>query len=139
MKPWMILLALPLLAAEWPQWRGPGRDGISQETGLLKSWPSDGPPRVWKAQGLGEGYSAFSVSRGLLFTQGQRGGREFVLAIDIGTGKRAWETPTGESYREQRGNGPRGTPTLDGDSSTPRLPTARWSAWSSAPASRFGP
>jgi outer membrane protein assembly factor BamB len=115
MKPWILVLALPLLAAEWPQWRGPGRDGISQETGLLKSWSVDGPPLVWKAKGLGEGYSAFSVSQGLLFTQGQRGGQEFVLAIDIKTGKRVWGTPTGESYHEQRGNGPRGTPTLDGD------------------------
>src|SRR5439155_23214452 len=115
MKRYLFLLALPLLATDWPQWRGVERAGISKETGLLKSWPKDGPPLAWKTQGLGEGYSAFSISGGLLFTQGQRGNQEFVLAIDTRTGKKAWETLTGKSFRERRGHGPRGTPTLDGD------------------------
>lgn len=115
MKKYMFLLALPLLATDWPQWRGVERTGISKETGLLKSWPKDGPPLVWKAQGLGEGYSAFSISGGLLFTQGQRGDQEFVLAIDTKTGKKAWETLTGKPFRERRGHGPRGTPTVDGN------------------------
>src|SRR5438132_843372 len=115
MKKWILLLAAPLLAVDWPQWRGVGRNGISPETGLLQSWPQGGPPLVWKTQRLGEGYSAFSISGGLLFTQGQRGDQEFVLAIDIQTGKKSWETLTGKSFREQRGHGPRGTPTLDGD------------------------
>ncbi len=119
MKRWTPLLVMPLvlgaIAAEWPQWRGPERNGISTETGLLKSWPSGGPPLLWKARGLGQGYAAFSISRGLLFTQGQRGDREFVLAIDVNSGKKAWETLTGEPFRERRGDGPRGTPTLDGD------------------------
>jgi outer membrane protein assembly factor BamB len=115
MKKYIFLLALPLLATDWPQWRGVERTGISKETGLLQSWPKDGPPLVWKTQGLGEGYSAFSISGGLLFTQGQRGDQEFVLAIDTKTGKKAWETLTGKSFRERRGHGPRGTPTLDGN------------------------
>jgi outer membrane protein assembly factor BamB len=117
MKKCILLLALPLLAlaTDWPQWRGAERQGISPETGLLKSWPAGGPPLVWKTQGLGEGYSAFSISGGLLFTQGQRGDQEFVLAIDTKTGKKAWETLTGKPFREQRGHGPRGTPTIDGN------------------------
>src|SRR6266568_2729757 len=115
MKKCILLLALPLLATDWPQWRGVERNGISPETGLLKSWPAGGPPLVWKTQGLGEGYSAFSISGGRLFTQGQRGDQEFVLAIDTNTGKKVWETLTGKSFRERRGHGPRGTPTLDGD------------------------
>ena len=82
MKKYIFLLALPLLATDWPQWRGVERTGISKETGLLQSWPKDGPPLVWKTQGLGEGYSAFSISGGLLFTQGQRGDQEFVLAFE---------------------------------------------------------
>ena len=71
----ILLLSLPiaLWAADWPQWRGPKRDGISAETGLLKAWPASGPPLVWKAEGLGEGYSSMSVSQGMIFTQGQRG------------------------------------------------------------------
>ena len=114
MKSWIFLLALPLLATDWPQWRGVERNGISPETGLLKSWPAEGPALVWKTQGLGDGFAAFSVSGGLLFTQGQHGDQEFVIAIDTKTGKKVWETPTGKPYHEQRGNGPRGTPTLDG-------------------------
>ena len=62
MKKCILLLALPLLATDWPQWRGVERNGISPETGLLKSWPAGGPPLVWKATGLGEGYSDVSVT-----------------------------------------------------------------------------
>ncbi|HYG83133.1 MAG TPA: hypothetical protein VD861_22235, partial [Pyrinomonadaceae bacterium] len=46
---------------EWPQWRGANRDGISQETGLLKEWPESGPPLAWKAAGAGRGYSSLAV------------------------------------------------------------------------------
>ena len=102
-------------AGNWPQWRGPNRDGISKETGLLKQWPADGPPLVWKATGAGNGYSSFSISNGKLYTMGLRGDREFVIAFDIATGKEAWATPNGSAFQNDRGNGPRGTPTVDGD------------------------
>ena len=102
-------------AADWPQWRGPNRDGISKETGLLKQWPAEGPPLVWKASGAGRGYSSFSISNGKLYTMGLRGDREFVVAFDIATGKEAWATPHGSAFRNDRGDGPRGTPTIDGD------------------------
>lgn len=101
-------------AADWPQWRGPARDGISPDTGLLEKWPAAGPPLVWKANGLGEGYAAFSVVGDRLYTQGQHGGQESVLAYDVKTGRQVWKTPGGRAYRESRGNGPRGTPTVDG-------------------------
>jgi outer membrane protein assembly factor BamB len=101
--------------ANWPQWRGPNRDGISKETGLLKQWPAEGPPLVWKASGAGRGYSSFSISNGKLYTMGLRGDREFVMAFDIATGKEAWATPHGSAFRNDRGDGPRGTPTIDGD------------------------
>ena len=102
-------------AANWPQWRGPNRDGISKETGLLKQWPADGPPLVWKAKGAGRGYSSFSISNGRLYTMGLRGDREFIVAFDVATGKEAWATPHGGAFRNDRGDGPRGTPTVDGD------------------------
>jgi outer membrane protein assembly factor BamB len=102
-------------AANWPQWRGPNRDGISKETGLLKQWPAEGPPLVWKASGAGRGYSSFSVADGKLYTMGLRGDREFVIAFDIATGKEAWATAHGSAFRNDRGDGPRGTPTIDGD------------------------
>jgi outer membrane protein assembly factor BamB len=101
--------------ANWPQWRGPNRDGISKETGLLKQWPAEGPPLVWKATGAGGGYSSFSIANGRLFTMGLRGDREVVVAFDINTGKEAWATPHGGAFRNDRGDGPRGTPTIDGD------------------------
>ncbi|HKU76584.1 MAG TPA: PQQ-binding-like beta-propeller repeat protein [Pyrinomonadaceae bacterium] len=107
--------ALAQSAANWPQWRGPNRDGISKETGLLKQWPAEGPPLVWKASGAGGGYSSFSVANGKLYTMGLRGDREFVIAFDVATGKEAWSTAHGGAFRNDRGDGPRGTPTVDGD------------------------
>ena len=107
--------ALAQTAALWPQWRGPNRDGISKETGLLKQWPTEGPALVWKATGAGRGYSSFSISDGKLFTMGLRGDREFVVAFDVATGQEAWATPHGSAFRNDRGDGPRGTPTVDGD------------------------
>lgn len=112
----VLLLAFSVLApaADWPQWRGIHRDGISSETGLLGAWPEGGPRLIWKTQGLGEGYSSFAVVGNRLFTQGQKGEEEFVLALDVATGKTVWKTPTGRAFSERRGNGPRGTPTTDG-------------------------
>lgn len=102
--------------ANWPQWRGPNRDGLSKETGLLKQWPTEGPPLVWKASGAGRGYSSFSVANGKLFTMGLRGDREFVIAFDLATGKEAWATAQpNRAFRNDRGDGPRGTPTVEGD------------------------
>jgi len=107
--------AVAQTAALWPQWRGPNRDGISKETGLLKQWPAEGPPLVWKATGAGAGYSSFSVADGKLYTMGLRGNREFVIAFDVATGKEVWATAHGSAFHNDRGNGPRGTPTIDGD------------------------
>jgi len=100
---------------EWPQWRGPNRDGHSQEKGLLKQWPEPGPPLAWKASGAGRGYSSMSAAKGRLYTMGLRGDREFVIAFDLKTGKEVWATPHGAAFRNDRGDGPRGTPTVDGD------------------------
>ena len=115
----LLLLCAPEAAAqadgEWPQWRGADRDGLSKETGLLKQWPESGPPLVWKASGAGRGYSSFSASKGRLYTMGLRGEREFVVAFDFKTGKEIWATPHGNAFRNDRGDGPRGTPTVDGD------------------------
>jgi len=101
--------------ADWPQWRGPNRDGISSETGLLDVWPKGGPPLVWKIQGLGEGYSSAAIAGGRLFLQGQHGDEEYVLAFDANTGKQLWRAHTGIPFNESRGHGPRSTPTVDGD------------------------
>ena len=102
-------------STDWPQWRGPNRDGRSAETGLLTEWPSAGPPLAWKAAGAGTGYSSISTSAGKLFTVGSRGGTEFVHAFDLATGRKLWEAANGAEYGNDRGNGPRSTPTIDGD------------------------
>src|SRR6266480_1626943 len=107
----LIFLCLSAEAAaqaggDWPQWRGPNRDGISKETGLLKQWPAEGPPLAWKATGAGRGYSSFAVTIGHLFTMGLRGDREYVVAFAVATGKEAWATPTGRAFRNDRGDGP---------------------------------
>jgi outer membrane protein assembly factor BamB len=101
-------------AADWPQWRGLNRDGKSADTGLLARW-AGGPRLVWKAQGLGEGYSSLAVVGNRLYTQGQNGDGEFVLALDVATGRQLWKTPAGRGLSNDKGNGPRGTPTVDGD------------------------
>jgi outer membrane protein assembly factor BamB len=111
----MTSAALAQTPADWPQWRGPNRDGISKETGLLKQWPAEGPPLAWKATGAGRGYSSFAIANGKLYTMGLRGDREFVVAFDVATGKEVWATPHGSAFRNDRGDGPRGTPTIDGD------------------------
>ena len=100
---------------DWPQWRGPNRDGRSAETGLLAQWPSQGPPLAWKAGGAGTGYSSMSTAGGKLFTVGSRGGTEYVHAFDLATGKKLWEAANGTEFSNDRGNGPRGTPTIDGN------------------------
>lgn len=110
-----VSLAQSAANANWPQWRGPNRDGLSKETGLLKQWPAEGPTLLWKAAGAGRGYSSFSVANGRLFTMGLRGDREFVVAFDAATGKEAWATAHGSAFHNDRGDGPRGTPTVDGD------------------------
>src|SRR5262249_46892900 len=115
---WISVITLaccaPAFPADWPQWRGPHRDGISSETGLLDTWPAGGPKLVWKTQGLGDGYSSFAVVCDRLYTQGQQGNEEFVAAFDTNSGKQVWKAASGRAFRESRGHGPRGTPTVDG-------------------------
>src|SRR5262245_7180750 len=102
-------------AEEWFQWRGPKRDGISAETGLLQAWPKGGPPLAWQATGAGLGFSSCSTSGGRLFTLGARDQVEYVMAFDRASGKKLWETRNGRRFNNEQGDGPRSTPTVDGD------------------------
>jgi outer membrane protein assembly factor BamB len=113
---WLTAVSARLATAEdWPAWRGPNRDGVCQETGLLKQWPSGGPKLAWKAKGLGEGYSGPSIVGNLLFTMGDRDGKEWVLALDwTKEGQEVWATPIGPIRHQGEGfPGPRATPTYD--------------------------
>ena len=119
------LMLLPIVAMlsvakadDWAQWRGPDRSGLSKETGLAKQWPAKGPEVVWKVEDVGQGYSAVVVRGDRLFTQGNIDGQGFVLCLNTQDGSVIWKThpPTEtEEYKHGKGNGARGTPTLDGD------------------------
>ncbi|HYT90416.1 MAG TPA: PQQ-binding-like beta-propeller repeat protein [Gemmataceae bacterium] len=112
------LAVMPALADDYPQWRGPNRDGVSKEKGLLQQWPAGGPKLAWKATSLGNGYSTPSIAKGqvyLISTTDER--TEQVVALNEKDGKQLWSTNigrvgpnTGPQYP-----GPRSTPTVDGE------------------------
>lgn len=121
MKPNLLLLAaaaLPLsnlYAGDWPQWRGPNRDDKSEETGLLKTWSDGGPKLVWMNKDAGLGYSGYSIVGDTLYTMGSRDAVEYVIAIDVKTGKEKWSAEAGPLLTNGWGDGPRSTPTVSGD------------------------
>ncbi len=101
----------------WPQWRGPNRDNVSPETGLLKEWPDGGPPLMWRAEGIGEGIASVSIADGRIYTLGYFEGGEFLTALDQRTAQRVWATRLGPRVNENplmRWLSQR-SPTLDGD------------------------
>jgi outer membrane protein assembly factor BamB len=106
-------------ANDWPQWRGPHRNGISDEKGLLKEWPKDGPRLVWKITNAGSGYSTPVVVGERLYLLGSEGvDNEFVEALFVANGKRVWSTKLGKVGKpDQQPKYPaaRSTPTVDGD------------------------
>ena len=114
-----LALSLPAVVSnltldDWPQWRGKNRDGVSVEKGLMKTWPQGGPALAWTAKGAGDGYSSFSVVGGKVYTLGARSGTEYVMAFDEATGKKLWEVANGARFSNDRGDGPRATPTING-------------------------
>ena len=112
----VVLLPGISTADDWPQWRGPERTGKSKETGLLRSWPKGGPKLLWKATGLGGTYSTPSVSNGRIYGMGFRGGDEVVWALREADGSEVWVRRIAAANRRIGvGDGPRSTPTVDGD------------------------
>lgn len=99
----------PVTEPSWPTFHGPERDNIVRETGLLKKWPEQGPPLLWKFDGLGKGYACVSVAEGLLFSSGDFGNEEYVLALDL-AGKLRWKTLNGKAWKAAQ-PGSRTTPT----------------------------
>ncbi|MDB6053676.1 MAG: bamB 1 [Verrucomicrobiales bacterium] len=108
-------LASPLVASDWPQWRGPNRTDLSSETGLLKTWPEGGPKKLWTFSDAGLGYSGPAIVNGKIYTLGTRSNKEVMLSLDAATGKEIWYAELGPIFAEGHGNGPRGTPTVDGN------------------------
>ena len=99
----------------WPQWRGPGRDDLSTETGLLESWPEGGPKQLWSSDQCGIGYAGPAIVGDRLYILGAREGQEFLLCLDVKTGNELWASLIGPELENSWGNGPRGTPTVDGE------------------------
>jgi len=123
MQNWRIALAtavaltvLPDLRAAapgWPGWRGPGRDGLSAETGLATEWAKDGPPLAWKASGMGVGFSSLAIVDDRIYTMGDRDGAQQLLALSAKDGSLIWKARVGPTWNDEYG-GPRGTPSVDG-------------------------
>jgi len=114
----MIVLFLSVLltggicfADDWPQFRGPNRDGKSAETGLLKKWPQGGPELLWSVEGLGIGFSSVAVANGLIYTTGMLNGEGFLFAYDL-AGNLKWKVSYGPEWRRSH-KGTRTTPTVD--------------------------
>ncbi len=115
----LLAASIPALALDWPQWRGPDRTGVSKETGLLKDWPKEGPKLEWKYAGLGLGFSTMAVVGDRLYALGALDEVEYVIALDVKNGKpaEAWKAKLGPIFTFKGniwGDGPRGTPTVDG-------------------------
>lgn len=113
-----LVLALPAHAAaqhDWPQWRGPNRDDVSTETGLQQQWADDGPELVWTSRSGGDGYSGFAVSGDRLYTMGADADDEFVLCLNTRDGSELWRQNIDERFQNRWGDGPRSTPTVNGD------------------------
>ncbi len=104
----VMIVAHPLGATDWTQWRGPLRDGKSDETGLLKDWSQNAPKLLWQVEGMGSGYSSVAVADGRIFTLGRRGDDESLIAVSTRDGSSLWTLPFGT------GDHSNGTPTVDG-------------------------
>src|SRR4051794_3489328 len=120
-----LLLALTLTAAgeqkasfDWPQWQGPQRNAMSQERGLMQTWPKGGPELAWRVGGLGKGDSTPSIAAGRVFGMSHLKGDEVVWALSEKDGSTLWVRPIGPAFQQempQSKEGPACTPTVDGD------------------------
>ncbi len=106
---------IPVTQSDWPQWHGPNRTAISTETGLLKTWPAAGPPVVWSISNLGEGYGSVAIKGDRIFVQGVKDSQSSVFCLNRADGKTIWVTSLGPRLGQDRGPGPRGTPTVETD------------------------
>jgi outer membrane protein assembly factor BamB len=113
--PGFVSLSAQSPSTDWPQWRGPDRNGVSKEIGLLKQWPKSGPALVWSASQLGAGYGSVAIRGDRVFIQGMKNRQSIVTTLDRATGKFVWSAVLGPSRNNDRGSGPRSTPTVDGD------------------------
>src|SRR5436305_11679363 len=111
----LVFVAPAAPAADWPQFQGPDRNNVSRDTGLLKTWPANGPKLLWTSTDCSTGYSGPAIVGERLYCLGEEGDQEFVFALNVADGKPLWKTPVAGKFSNQYGGGPRCTPTVDGD------------------------
>jgi len=121
----VALACLPVSAADdptgnWPQWRGPKRDGISTDTGLLTTWPAGGPKLLWEAKGAGKGFASLAIVGGKIYTMGDslstaNDKDEYASCFDAATGKQLWTAKLGAADKPGGYDGSHATPNVDGD------------------------
>jgi outer membrane protein assembly factor BamB len=112
----LLAVCNPCFADDWPQFRGPKRDGVSREINLLKAWSEGGPKRLWLSTNLGSGYSGPAIVGENIYIMGQRAAAQWLLCLEAKGGKELWATRLGDSYANEYGDGPRSTPTVRDDS-----------------------
>ena len=115
---WACLLSLTVsvaVASDWPQWRGPGRDGKSAETGLIENWDKTPPKHLWTIEGMGEGFAAPSISKGFLYVTGNVDGGQAVIKVKLADHSTAWTKVVTEGKPKHGYEGSRCTPSVDGD------------------------
>jgi len=108
----ILLTSTVCRADDWPQFRGPNRDGKSAETGLLKKWPPSGPRLLWSVDGLGIGFSSAAIADGFVYTTGMLDGEGFLFAYEL-VGNLKWKESYGPEWTGSY-KGTRTTPTVDG-------------------------
>jgi len=115
---WACMLMLTVavaVASDWPQWRGPGRDGKSTETGLIENWDKTPPKHLWTIEGMGEGYASPSISKGALYTTGNIESGQGVIKVNLADHKVAWTKILTVKNPEHGYPGSRCSPSVDGD------------------------
>jgi outer membrane protein assembly factor BamB len=123
LSPWLRAISACLLgisvsavmAGDWPQWRGPGRDGKSSETGLIENWDKQPPKHLWTIEGMGEGYASVSIAKGALYTTGNLEGGQGVVKVNLADHTVVWSKIVTEQKPKHGYEGSRCTPTLDGE------------------------
>ena len=103
------------VAGDWPQWRGPNRDGKSAETGLIENWDKTPPKHLWTIEGMGEGYASVSISMGSLYTTGNLEGGQGVIKVNLADHTVAWTKVVTEGKPDHGYGGSRCTPSIDGE------------------------
>ncbi|MEM7052590.1 MAG: PQQ-binding-like beta-propeller repeat protein [Acidobacteriota bacterium] len=110
----VLVLAGTSEGAGWSQFRGADRSGVSNEKGLLKAWPEDGPKVLWR-KSIGDGFATVTTHDKAVYVLAGDAENEYALRLDPASGDEVWRTVIGPMFEEAFGNGPRSTPVVDGD------------------------